>query len=69
MILYPGMSSSFITMVFDSGITTPLYYYALIPLLALVTLIVVNFKELVATFDYKGIFAGFTGASKKRNKL
>ena len=55
-------------MVFGSGITTPLYYYSLIPFLTLMALIVVNFKELVAAFDYKGIFADFTGVSKRQDK-
>ncbi len=55
-------------MVFASGVTTPLYYYSLIPFFTLMTLIVVNFKELVAALDYKRIFAGFTGASKNQQK-
>ncbi len=33
MLLYPGMGAGFISMVFGSGITTPLYYYSLIPFL------------------------------------
>ncbi|MCL4429216.1 MAG: DUF2029 domain-containing protein [Chloroflexi bacterium] len=65
MLLYPGMGSGFVNMVFGSGLTTPLYYYALIPFLTLMALIAVNFKELVAAFDYKGIFAGFTGTPKQ----
>ncbi|MCW3995936.1 MAG: DUF2029 domain-containing protein [Candidatus Bathyarchaeota archaeon] len=63
MLLYPGLGSGFISMVFGSGITTPLYYYSFIPLLTLLSLIVVNFKALVAAFDYKGVLAGFTGAT------
>jgi len=65
MLLYPGMASGFASMVFGSGIITPLYYYALIPFFTLTALIVVNFKELVAAFDYKGAFADFTGAAKR----
>jgi hypothetical protein len=61
MLLYPGMGSGFISMVFGSGITTPLYYYSLIPFLTLMALIIVNFRELVAAFDYKRFFARFTG--------
>jgi len=68
MLLYPGMGSGFIGMVFASGVTTPLYYYSLIPFFTLLSLIVVNFKELVAAFDYKEIFASFTGASKRQEK-
>ena len=62
MFLYPGMGSGFVGMVFASGITTPIYYYLLIPLFTLVALILVNFKGLVATFDFKGGFASFTDA-------
>jgi len=65
MLLYPPMGSGFVGMVFGSGITTPLYYYALIPFLTLMALIVVNFKELVTAFDYKGIFANYTGTKKE----
>ena len=68
MLLYPGMGSGFIGMVFGSGVTTPLYYYALIPFFTLLSLIVVNFKELVAAFDYKGAFANFTGTAKRLEK-
>jgi hypothetical protein len=68
MLLYPGMNSSFLGMVFASGVTTPLYYYSLIPFFTLMALIVVNFKEVVAAFDYKGIFAGFTGVQKSQEK-
>jgi hypothetical protein len=51
MFLYPGMGSGFIGMVFTSGITTPpYYYYSLIPFFTLLSLIVVNFKELGAAF-------------------
>ncbi len=68
MLLYPGMGAGFISMVFGSGITTPLYYYALIPFLTLMALIAANFKELVATFDYKKRFAKFTGTSETMKK-
>jgi hypothetical protein len=68
MLLYPGMGSSFLSMVFGSGLTTPLYYYAYIPLFTTLALIVVNFKELITAFDYKAVFAGFTGASKPQDK-
>jgi hypothetical protein len=53
MLLYPGMASNFLSMVFASAVTTPLYYYALIPFFTLIALIIVNFKELVAAFRYK----------------
>jgi hypothetical protein len=64
MLLYPGMASNFLSMVFASAITTPIYYYALIPFFTLLALIIVNFKELVATFDRKGTYANFTGSPK-----
>lgn len=68
MLLYPGMGSGFINMVLGLGITTPLYYYSLIPFFTLMSLIVVNFKELVAAFDYKGVFASFTGVPKRQDR-
>ena len=64
MLLYPGMASNFLSMVFGSAVTTPLYFYALIPLCTLLALMIANFKELIAAFDYKGIYADFTGAKK-----
>jgi hypothetical protein len=66
MLLYPGTGLGFLNMVFASGVTTPLYYYSLIPFFTLMTLIVVNFKELVVALDYKRIFASFTGASQSQ---
>ena len=53
MLFYPGMTSNFLSMVFASAATTPLYYYALIPFCTLIALIIVNFKELLAAFGYK----------------
>jgi hypothetical protein len=50
MLLYPGLGPSFLNMIFASAITTPLYYYSLIPFFTLLALIIVNFKELVAAF-------------------
>jgi hypothetical protein len=47
MLLYPSMGTTFTNMVFAQAITTPLYYYSLIPLFTLLTSIVVNFKEIV----------------------
>ncbi len=68
MLLYPGIGSGFLGMVFSSGITTPIYYYALIPLFTLLVLIVVNFKELVAAFDYKKVIANFKSAANSKEK-
>lgn len=64
MLLYPAMGTTFVNMVLAQAVTTPLYYYSLVPLFTLLTLTVINFKELIAAFDYKGIFANFTGAKK-----
>ena len=68
MLLYPGMGSGFIGMIFSSAVTTPLYYYSLIPFFTLLSLYFVNFKELAAALDYKGILARFKGASKLQEK-
>ena len=56
------MGSSFASIVFASGGTTPIYYYLPIDLFTLETLIAVNFTDLVAAFDFKGVFASFTDA-------
>ena len=68
MLLYPGMGAGFLGMVWGSGVSTPLYYYALIPFLTLISLMLVNLKEVVAAFDYYGVFDRFTGASQKHEK-
>ena len=65
MLLYPGMGSNFVNMVFRSAVTTPLYYYSLIPFFTLIALMTVNFKELVAAFDYYGVASSYTGAKKE----
>jgi hypothetical protein len=65
MLLYPGMGSGFVSMVLGSALTTPLYYYSLIPFFTLIALIFVNFKELIAAFDYYSVFSRFTGATKE----
>jgi len=65
MLLYPGMGSRFVTMVFASAVTTPLYYYSLIPFFTLLALIIVNFKGLVAAFNYKKPFTGLTSEKKE----
>ena len=68
MLFYPGMGAGFLGMVWGSGVSTPLYYYALIPFLTLISLMLVNLKEVVAAFDYYGVFDRFTGASQKHEK-
>jgi hypothetical protein len=68
MLIYPGMGSNFINMVFGSAFTTPLYYYSLIPLFTLLSLIIVNFKELAAALHYKRAFTSFTDSEKLQEK-
>ena len=65
MLFYPGMGSSFENMVLRSAVTTPLYYYSLIPFFTLLALIIVNVKELVVAFDYYGVLSRYTGAKKE----
>jgi hypothetical protein len=69
MLLYPGMGLSFVTMVFASAVTTPLYYYSLIPFFTLLALIIVNLKGLIAAFSYRKPFGSFTSEknSQKSN--
>ena len=45
-LLIDGIGAGFLQMVLLRGASTPLYYYALIPLLTLVSLIVINVKEM-----------------------
>jgi hypothetical protein len=47
------MASGFISMVFSSAVNTPLYYYSLIPFFTLLSLIIVNYKEIGAAFDFR----------------
>ncbi len=51
-LLIDGIGTGFLQMAVQRGVGTPLYYYAYIPLLALVSLIVLNAK---------GIYSLFTG--------
>ncbi len=67
-LLYSGLGAGFWAMVLGSAVATPLYYYSFIPFFTLLALIFVNFKELVAAFDYYGVFVRFTGAPKRPKK-
>jgi hypothetical protein len=51
MLLYPGTGSGFLNMAIGGGVTTPLYYYAFIPLLTTVSLTLVNGREIVAALS------------------
>jgi hypothetical protein len=48
--LVPGVGSGFLAMVTRSGLETPLFYYGYIPFLTLLSLIIVNAKELYHFF-------------------
>ena len=55
-LLIDGVGAGYIQMVLQRGVSTPLYYYALIPLLTLLSLIVLNLKEfyiLLKTFRFQ----------------
>jgi hypothetical protein len=54
-LLIDGVGTAFLQMVFQSGVGTPLYYYALIPSVTLVSLIVLNAKEIY--FFLKGLLS------------
>lgn len=49
-LLIPGTGSGFLAMLLNSGLTTPPYYYVLIPLLTVVALTIVNIRGVVAAF-------------------
>ena len=68
MLLYPGMGSSFISMVFSSAVNTPLYYYSLIPFFTLLSLIIVNYKEIGTAFDLRRKTTSLTGTTKQQQK-
>ena len=68
MLLYPGMASGFTSMVFSSAVNTPLYYYSLIPLFTLLSLIVVNYKEIGSAFDPRKKPTSFTNTTKQQQK-
>jgi len=50
-LFYPGVGSGFLSVLLNSGLTTPLYYYALIPLAAIVALTVLEAREIARTFE------------------
>src|SRR5208337_4336993 len=68
MLLYPGMASGFTSMVFSSAVNTPLYYYSLIPFFTLLSLIIVNYKEIAAAFNPKRSFSSLTDTTKQQQK-
>jgi hypothetical protein len=50
-LFYPGTGLSFISMMLNSGVETPLYYYSFIPLLTIICLTAVNWREMIAAFS------------------
>ena len=66
MLLYPGMGLGFISMVFSSAVTTPLYYYSLIPFVTLLALIIVNYREIGTAFDFRRKIASAKENQKER---
>ena len=64
MLLYTGAGYSFLNMVSNQALTTSLYYYSLIPLLTLLSLAVVNLKEMIKTFDFRKTFGRYTESWK-----
>jgi len=51
-LLTPAVGSSFLNMAVGSGASTPVYYYAYIPLLTIVSFIVVNLKDIVMAISH-----------------
>lgn len=51
-LLYPGTGSAFLNMAVGSGVTTPLYYYAFIPLLTIISLTLVNGREMAVALSH-----------------
>jgi hypothetical protein len=51
-LLYPGTGSSFWNMAMGAGAATPFYYYAFIPLIMIISLLVVNGKEIAVALSH-----------------
>lgn len=63
--LFPGVGSGFMTMLLNSGITTPPYYYSFIPLLTVVCLTVLNAKEIASLVLRRASSRGMRGDSRE----
>ena len=57
--LVPGVGAGFLSMMGRSGLETPLFYYAYIPFLTIIALMIVNWKELYQF--YSSLLTGKTG--------
>jgi len=62
-LFYPAIGSGFVNMLISSGLTTPLYYYALIPLLTVLALTAANVREIVGAL--KGISINGNGGREE----
>jgi hypothetical protein len=47
MLFYPGVAQGFVSMIFGTGLNTPFYESALIPIVAIVCLVAVNAKDMI----------------------
>jgi Glycosyltransferase family 87 len=54
LLLYPGVGSGFIRMLATSGVDTPIYPYAFIPLLTVLSLTLLNARRIAITLSSKG---------------
>jgi hypothetical protein len=52
MVFYPGTAQDFLNMVLGSGSTTPIYTPAWIPLVMLVSLILINFRQMIEALKF-----------------
>jgi hypothetical protein len=67
-LLFPGVGSGFTTMLLNSGITTPPYYYSFIPLLTVVCLTILNAKEIKSLVPRRASSRGVQGDSRGRRE-
>jgi hypothetical protein len=52
MVFYPGTAQDFLNMVLGSGSTTPIYTPAWIPIVMLVSLILINFRQMIEALKF-----------------
>jgi hypothetical protein len=51
-LLYPRTGSAFLNMAVGPGVTTPFYYYTFIPLFTIISLTIVNGREMASTLSH-----------------
>jgi hypothetical protein len=68
MLLYPGLASGFISMIFSSALTTPLYFYSFIPFFTIGFIMIINYRELAEALGIRKSknFSNKTQSSKTR---